>query len=314
MPLTATARDTWGAVELDVDLSSTSNPWLIQITRTNNATGEAAVVRSGDMIVSPGGYLRAYDMEAPLGTSLTYSAQAYTYLEVATGSPATATVTSPDLALNLAWVKAIDSPELSRAIKVAADVLPQKRKQSRFDVIGRPNPVVHSYGLGGREGTLNIFADDWDDIDAIGDLVAEDRLLVQFSPSLHIPDLFCAVGDIAPNVMGGRQIHLQTWRIGVVEIDRPSTVDSPLRVPGVSWASQAAVFSSYTAAAADLTSWSDYASQDGATPLPPVTGDVVGVDNGDGTITWSGTDVIDNGDGTYTLNGVTAYGPGEFTV
>jgi hypothetical protein len=83
-------------------------------------------------------------------------------------------------------------------------------------------------------------------------------------------------------------------------------------VPGVSWESQAAVYASWTEVAAEFDSWSEYATR-GAQPLP-VTGDVTGIDNGDGTITWVGTDVIDNGDGTYTLIGVSATGSGSFTV
>ena len=313
MPITASADPAWGSVLLDIDLSGSAGVWFITVTRTNNTTGAVDLVRSGDHIVAPGGFLAVYDLEAPLGTSVTYTAQAYTYLDVATGSPAQATVTSPDLSPLLAWVKSWDEPGASLPLQVSTvGFLPRKRKVARYDVIGRSNPVVHSFGLSGREGFIEVNALDWTTIDAVEELFAQDRLLIQFSPSLHIPDAFVAAGDMQPTVIGPRQGEAQKWRVDVTEMDRPSTEGWPLMAPGVTWESQATAFDSYTDAAAQFDSWSEYATQSAEASV--VTGDVHGVDNGDGTITWTGTDVIDNGDGTYTLNGVTANGLNIFTV
>jgi hypothetical protein len=266
VPITATSRPTWGAVELDVDLSAVSLPWYITVTRTNNVTLEAVIVRSGDLVVSPGGIVTVYDFEAPLNTSLTYSAQAYTYVGATTGAATTTTITSPNTTSSAyVWLKSFDNPSLSRQLTIAnIGFLTRKRTQAKYQPLGvtgglQPKPIVHSFGLAAREGPLEVNALTWADIDGLGALSVQNFGLVQFDPALHITDMFVAYGDVAPNVHGPRAGQAQTWTINLTEIARPSTVGYPLMIPGVSWTSTAAAFASYTALAAARTNWLDVA-------------------------------------------------------
>jgi hypothetical protein len=261
MPLTATNDTTWASVKLSVDLSGVSSPWFVTITRKNNVTGELAKVRSADLTAAGGGILLAYDHECPLGVSCTYSAQAYTAVGAATGSPATATVTTPNVTDGgIAWLKSIDNPSLSLSLRVfAAGFLGRRNRTQEFQVINRTNPVVQSFGLSGRKGPIEVTAKTWATIDAAVKLFNEKQILVQFAPTSHIPDLYAAVGDVQPLVFGPRSQQFQRFQVDLTEIDRPSTTNDPLRIPGVSWTSQAATFATYTAAAAARTSWSDYA-------------------------------------------------------
>jgi hypothetical protein len=256
--LTATADSTWAGVRLYVDLVSVATALYVTVTRTD-PDGTQSTVRSGDLTPIPGGTTLAFDFEAPLGAAVTYSAQGYVSAGVTAGSPVTAGVTVPTTAAMNAWVKSLDAPVLSKSLPVTVNgPWARKRVLQEMKALGRPNKVVHSFGLTGREGDLEVAVFTAADVAAVENLFEQDRLLIQFPPAALMADLFCQAGDLEPVAVGPRATNAQKWRTHVIETDRPPTAGSTLLYPGSSYTTGAATWASYTAVAAARTTYIDW--------------------------------------------------------
>jgi hypothetical protein len=86
-----------------------------------------------------------------------------------------------------------------------------------------------------------------------------DRLLIQFPPSVLMPDLYCQSGDLDPVAVGPRAVAAQRWTTHLIETDRPATAGSTLQYPGTSYTAAAVTYASYTAVAAAKTTYQDWA-------------------------------------------------------
>lgn len=245
--LTCTPDVEWGGVLVTVDLEDRAGAYYATVRRTN-PDGAQVTVRSGDMTPLPGGVTLVWDGEAPLGVPVTYTVEGYT----AAGAPVGEAVTSPPVLTPSvpgvrAWVKAVHAPQLSRVLPVTVyGNFVRKRQTVEMKALGRPNKVIHSYGLGGREGDFAVAALTTTDMSAVEALLSQDRLLVQFAPNTGIGDMYCQTGDLEPKLYvssAGRTVS--TVRTRLVETDRPPTGGSVLMYPRSSYELTAMSHDSY---------------------------------------------------------------------
>lgn len=240
----------YAGVGVDVDWGAAAgvNPWRTTVKRT--VSGSTVTVRSGDLAYSPGGVVHVRDNEAPLEGSLTFQAWGYDALGALVRTSTTATLVLPQ-ASGVAWLKCIGNPSLSRQVSVSRfedeswDV-----RDEVFTVPGRSNPVIYEDAQGGLSGTLGLLTATRSDWLAIEVLAASGVLLLQASSTDYaIPrDLYLKrrnLGASRPGRLPGWS--LREFTLPFTEVDRPSTTDSPLLIPGWSWDIAASTYSTWTA-------------------------------------------------------------------
>lgn len=220
-------------------------PWRTTVTRRSG--GVTVNVRSGDLAYTPGGAGYVYDHEAPLDGQVTYQAYGYDPLGALVRTSTPVTLTLPTLpAASKLWLKAVNHPTLS--LQLYGSVVAERvRRVETFDVPGQPSGPRWVDVLSTRRGTLRVVTVSGVERDSLRDLLEEGDLLVQAPAAQGMPDMFLTVTAEKESPVGPRGNTVTRWELAFSEGTRPSTVGSPLRIPG--WTNDAvlASYSSYSA-------------------------------------------------------------------
>lgn len=261
--LTVYVDSQYAGVLLTADFSGLGTPPLkVRFYR------DGVPVRSGDAAWAPGGYGRAYDHEAPLGVSSSWTAVPV-FADGSTGSSTTAAAVFLPFDIvdgHSVWLKSIDNPSLSMKLLPIFPLPAFTRAASvAFTrVAGSAYPMGSIDKRQARTAEYHFFTDGEAERDDLITLLDGDDdtdtgvLLLQHAASHHVKDIYCIAGDIQEIPMdSGMQDADREWVVPLTEVKRPPTIDSPLYVPGHSWDEARAVAGTWDGAALIWPTWDD---------------------------------------------------------
>lgn len=221
--------------------------------------GDGTLVRGGDPAYAPGGIAHAYDHEAPIGAA-SYYVQACDADLSPVGEPSArvaAEVPSPATIRNL-WLKNPARPALSLPLWVEDP--PQVARAARNTVTAVPGSrlgVASWDTRAGWETTLTVVTETADEAAALDALLDSGILFVQTRADYDFPEFYCLPGDWTRDRVSRIGNPMSRWSVPLSEVRRPATVDAPLRIPGLSWASVAAQYQTWGNLAAQVASWDE---------------------------------------------------------
>jgi hypothetical protein len=199
----------------------------VAVQRTN-PDGSQVIIR-GCNYVSTGGAdsWAGFDLEAPLGSAVTYTAIAQKHNT--DGSITSATANSSPLAIptqnGVGWLKNLSQAALNTQIQLTSvsDVKRPGRRQE-YAVIGRKNPVVISDIRGGRQGSVSLMTTGTTDYQAVTTLLASGTVLfLQATAADMFADLYFVPGDVTEHRPSTTSMDpTRIWTIDFTEVDSPS--------------------------------------------------------------------------------------------
>lgn len=181
----------------------------------------------------------------------------------------TSSATPPILAdVGTVWLKSIGQPALSRRVNVVDFEETQRpgRILGEYEVLGRPNKVVLTDVMGGREGTVQIVTFQmggvWE-----SDLTSRDlQILLQHGGTLLLQtaghsitgeeDMYFEIRDFSRKrigPVGGELVHLHS--VSFIEVDRPATTQESLALRG--WQDLLDQNATWNGALTNHTTWLD---------------------------------------------------------
>lgn len=199
-------------------------------------------VRSGNDAWAVGGIANAFDMEAPLGTPVTWFAQPVDQDGLPVGDPSQ--VLSLVLPIPVepynSWLKSLNAPNLSQLIFVTKEELPS------FDYTARQQ-LSQIQGAEYQAGTwdkhlapstsLPLYTDPEIDQQMMLDLLRSGPLLFQTDPEFKEPDYYFLPGDLNRATTGaGYASGSRLWSVPVIQVARPTPYGAPFYLPGRSYA------------------------------------------------------------------------------
>ena len=248
-------------VLLRADLSSLSPvPLAVRFYRNG------VPVRGGDPAVVPGGVAHAYDHEAPIGEAASYWVQPVDYwtMEPAGDPSDRVTVELPWTGdPSDVWIKNPIRPDLSLRLPAATFEEQGRPQRTTFaDVAGASLGVSAMLApTGGLTATLTVKSDTKSDYDALRALFDGSILLVQAHPDRGgVPQMYARPsGDLTSQrrVDTGYGWGMRHWPLQLTECRRPATLDSPMRMPQLSWVSTGAIYPTWAEQAAQVASWDE---------------------------------------------------------
>lgn len=236
--LTARRDDPWAGVHLIADYSAAIPvPAQVRFVRVDDEGSEIAV-RGGDVAWAPGGVAVAYDHEAPLGQSSAWYAYPIDWDGTVGARSDGASVTPPEpTAPQDVWLKSLTDPALSmKVIVMAWPTLEYGERQQKFDVLGAASPVMRVDTWSLATSSVTIETATLDEREALLELLTSGTtLLAQTRQVYGRPDTYWVPGSISESMPGPAGDPHRTWEVAVTAVDRPATVDAPLRIPGRSY-------------------------------------------------------------------------------
>lgn len=246
--LTARRDDDWAGVYLIADFSGLSpDPARVRFTRVS-MDGVEVPVRSGDVAWAPGGTAVAYDHEAPLGQSSAWYAYPIDWNGIVGDRSDGAAVTPPEpTPVRDVWLKSLSDPALSLRVKVMAwPELQYGERQQRFDILGAASPVMRVDAWSLASSSVTIETDTLEERVALHALLTSGATVLAQTRLINgRPDTYWVPGQITESMPGTSTDPYRTWTMSVTAVDRPSTVDAPLRIPGRSYDDSAAMWPTY---------------------------------------------------------------------
>lgn len=229
------------------------------ITRQDPGASVPVPVRGANLAWAIEGAGEGYDHEAPLGVGVTYTARPQ-YADGTWGPESSLgiEVPAPSPVADV-WVKSLDTPGASARVTVTA--WPQLAWAARIDqalIAGSPYPVAAQdvYSAATSDITLDAEGTAIETVRAL--LTTPGVLLVQTRPEYHRPDMYILVTDPAEALDAGPDAS-RTFTAGVLQVERPDTLDQRMRIPGWSYDALAAQFATYDAAAASYPTYQSLA-------------------------------------------------------
>lgn len=214
-------------------------------------------VRSGDLAWAPGGIAVAYDHEAPLGVASSWTAVPHFAdgTTAAMSQPAVLTIPNPSGA-QTAWLKSVIDPALSRTVWVETPpTMALAASTSISPALGSPFPVGSWDVRAAYTTSFALVTQTASERIALEALLDSGPLLYQCASTVDLPDFYLLPGDVSWEWVAGASDATRRWTVPATEIDRPSTLDAPLRIPGLSWASTVATYASWSTLTAAKSSW-----------------------------------------------------------
>lgn len=231
--LTATVHEVGGGVFLEADFTaSIPTPVWVRFER------DGKPIFSGDAAAAPGGYGVAYDMFAPLGVPVTYRAIPIFY-DGTEGSPSEAvSVVLPDLDCTAdLWIKPalaahlsmrlslyVPNPELGDLPYLTLDHVPGSDRLSGSWDTRTPSPVQ-----------MVIQTDTYAERDQLKAALDCGPVLVQAQRAYGIDDFWALPDERQEVVVTEATSPERDNVVTFIPCAEPSTVDTPLVVPGRSW-------------------------------------------------------------------------------
>ncbi|MFF9624289.1 hypothetical protein [Streptomyces griseosporeus] len=246
--LTVRRDDTWGGVYLIADYSTAVPvPQKVRFVRVGS-DGVEVPVRGGDLAWAPGGVAFGYDHEAELGVSSSWYAYPITAAGAVGARSQGAGMAMPEPeAPRDVWLKAVTTPSLSlRVIVISWPQLSYDERQQRFDVLGSSAPVMSVDEWSLASGQMTLLTETLEERTALLDLLTSGSVLLsQTLQAYGRPDAYWVPGKVSEEMVGTAGDPGRQWTVDMTQVDRPPTVDTPLRVPGRSYADSAALWPTY---------------------------------------------------------------------
>lgn len=246
--LTARRDDAYAGVYLIADYTAAPVlPQRVRFVRVGT-DGTVAEVRGGDAAWAPGGLAVAYDHEAPLGAASVWFAYPVD-TSGAAGAPSEGValaVPEPNVPRDV-WLKSITDPGLAlRVVVLAWPQLEYTERQERFDVLGSPAPVMRVDAWSLPTSTMTIETQTLAERAALRSLLTVGTtVLIQTRAEYGREDTYWVPGKLSETMPGDAGDAHRTWEIPVTAVDRPPTIDAPLRIPGRSYADSAVPWPTY---------------------------------------------------------------------
>ena len=229
---TLTTDNSTGCVTLNIAVVHFGDPLAERVTIVRmDEDGKAASMRgyghTWDLMVSPNSPILIEDYEAPLGSKIWY---AVTWSNTDGSSRRwrllTQTVNAPILDdADYVWFKSPGIPALNTTVMMEAPLKwSRASRSSRYDIVGRRNPIHQTGVRAGRESSLTVLV--WDPADnALFDSLLDSGApaLVQAMPGYGVEgNLYVAIGDVdsEPLDPDAREPGWR-WTLAVTEVDRP---------------------------------------------------------------------------------------------
>lgn len=206
---------------------------------------DGSVVRSGNPAWAPGGYAHAYDHEATLGGGTLWRAVPILF-DGSEGEPSEYVgAVIPALSDGWAWLKPVADPDKAMLLKVEPPDLSYDGRVDTTSITGAPRPAATWDVLEGFTTQLRSLVREKDVEEQLMALLDEGPVLAQFPACAGLPDFYFIRGKLDLE-----HVHWDGWpwrryQWEVVQIDRPDTTDSPLRIPGLSYDTVARDWTTY---------------------------------------------------------------------
>lgn len=216
---------------------------------------DGSVVRSGNPAWAPGGYAHAYDHEATLGGGTLWRAVPI-HFDGTEGTPSEYVgAVIPALSDGWAWLKPVADPNKAMLLKVEPPDLSYDGRVDTTSIAGAPRPAATWDVLEGFTTQLRSLVREKPVADQLMTLLDEGPVLAQFPACAGLPDFYFIRGKLDLE-----HVHWDGWpwrryQWEVVQIDRPDTTDSPLRIPGLSYDTVARDWTTYDQLAATVDSY-----------------------------------------------------------
>ena len=196
---------------------------------------DGTVVRSGNPAWAPGGYAHAYDHEATLGGGTLWRAVPI-HFDGTEGEPSEYVgAVIPSLSDGWAWLKPVADPDKAMLLKVEPPDLSYDGRVDTTSIAGAGTPAATWDVLEGFTTQLRSLVREKDVEEQLMALLDEGPVLAQFPACAGLPDFYFIRGKLDLE-----HVHWDGWpwrryQWDVIQIDRPDTTDSPLRIPGLSY-------------------------------------------------------------------------------
>lgn len=206
---------------------------------------DGSVVRSGNPAWAPGGYAHAYDHEATLGGGTLWRAVPIRF-DGTEGEPSEYVgAVIPALTDGWAWLKPVTDPDKAMLLKVEPPDLSYDGRVDTTSIAGAPRPAATWDVLEGFTTQLRSLVREKDVEEQLMALLDEGPVLAQFPACAGLPDFYFIRGKLDLE-----HVHWDGWpwrryQWDVIQIDRPDTTDSPLRIPGLSYDTVARDWTTY---------------------------------------------------------------------
>lgn len=216
---------------------------------------DGSVVRSGNPAWAPGGYAHAYDHEATLGGGTLWRAVPI-HFDGSEGEPSEYVgAVIPALTDGWAWLKPVTDPDKAMLLKVEPPDLTYDGRVDTTSIAGAPRPAATWDVLEGFTTQLRSLVRERDVEQQLMALLDEGPVLAQFPACAGLPDFYFIRGKLDLE-----HVHWDGWpwrryQWEVVQIDRPDTTDSPLRIPGLSYDTVERDWTTYDQLAATVDSY-----------------------------------------------------------
>ncbi|MFE0887923.1 hypothetical protein ACFW4Q_02610 [Streptomyces rochei] len=246
--LTVRRDDAWGGVYLIADYSAAvPPPQRVRFVRVGS-DGAETPVRGGDLAWAPGGVAVGYDHEAELGVSSAWYAYPVSAAGVvgARSEGSGMAIPEPDTPRDV-WLKPISDPGLSlRVIVTSWPSLDYAERQERFDVLGAAAPVMSVDEWSLASGQMTLLTETLEEREALLELLrSRSVLLAQTRHAYGRPDAYWLPGGFSEEMVGRAGDPGRQWTVAMTQVERPPTVDTPLRIPGRTYADSTVLWPTY---------------------------------------------------------------------
>lgn len=216
---------------------------------------DGSVVRSGNPAWAPGGYAHAYDHEATLGGGTLWRAVPIRF-DGTEGTPSEyvgAVIPAPSD--GWAWLKPVTDPDKAMLLKVEPPDLSYDGRVDTTSIAGAPRPAATWDVLEGFTTQLRSLVREKDVEQQLMALLDEGPVLAQFPACAGLPDFYFIRGKLDLE-----HVHWDGWpwrryQWDVIQVDRPDTTDSSLRIPGLSYDTVERDWTTYDQLAATVESY-----------------------------------------------------------
>lgn len=239
--LTAIVDLVHAGVLLRADYSGDPSVARVRIERQ-----DGSLVRSGNPAWAPGGFAHAYDHEAPLGTGVSWRAVPI-HFDGTEGEPSEAVgVMIPDTSDGYVWLKSTDDLDKSMTVKIRPLDFEYNGRVETSSIAGAHHPGASWDVLEGRTSTVHLMVRDRATEKKLYDLLYDSGpLLMQLPYCAGVEDWWVLRDSVSVHEVTWSGYPHREYTVQVVEVGRPATTDTPLRMPGLSYDTVARDWATY---------------------------------------------------------------------
>ncbi|WP_240373039.1 hypothetical protein [Brevibacterium zhoupengii] len=225
------------------------------VARVRFERQDGTLVRSGNPAWAPGGYAHAYDHEATLGGGTLWRAVPIRF-DGTEGTPSEYVgAVIPALTDGWAWLKPVADPDKAMLLKVEPPDLSYDGRVDTTSIAGSARPAATWDVLEGFTTQLRSLVREKPVADQLMALLDEGPVLAQFPACAGLPDFYFIRGKVDLEHVHWDGYPWRRYQWDVINIDRPDTTDSPLRIPDLSYDTVERDWTTYDQLAATVMSY-----------------------------------------------------------